>query len=107
MSKNAPYENIYIGNFIYSLGYLSAKFNESSEDAGVHLIQQTPNDKKWADLLTRWQGKFFILEFKREEIGCKQELRKKYCKKNVCSNDCTEHRSSYFDDIRKPENKKI
>ncbi len=104
MSSKAPYENIYIGNFIYSLGYLSGKKNEKSEDAGVHLIQQTPDDKKWADLLTRWKGKYFILEFKREEKGCKQELRKKYCKKNECTSKCEEHRSTYFSDIKLSNN---
>ena len=107
MSNKEPYENVYIGNFIYSLGFLSAMFNEGADEAGVHLIQQTPEDKKWADLLTRWKGRYFILEFKREEIGCKQELRKKYCKKGLCKKECTEHQSSYFKDIRNPDNSKL
>ncbi|HIF6137251.1 TPA: hypothetical protein ACX3IP_004716, partial [Vibrio parahaemolyticus] len=98
MAVKEPYENIYIGNFIYTLGYLSGIHNASSEEAGVHLIQQTPDDKKWSDLLTRWKGKYFFFEFKREEKGCQQELKKKYCKK-TCKDNCEDHRSTYFSKI--------
>ncbi|EHU5134608.1 hypothetical protein [Vibrio parahaemolyticus] len=91
-----PYENIYIGNFIYTLGFLSGKKNKSSNEAGVHLIQQTPDDKEWADLLSRWKGSYFLFEFKKQEKGCKSERHKKYCK-DQCPGECYEHRSSYYD----------
>jgi hypothetical protein len=106
MSK-PPYENVYIGSFIYALGYLSGKKNSRSGDASAHLIQQTPDDKKWGDLVNRWQGRYFLLEFKREAEGCLQERKKKYCKKGKCNKHCKIHFSTYFTAISDSNNTEL
>ena len=60
------YENQYIGVFIYSLGILAGRKTLPIEDS-VNLLQQTPAGKTFGDLLMQWQGKNFIIEFKRNE----------------------------------------
>jgi hypothetical protein len=70
-----PYENQLIGVFIYSLGIVTGKQNIESADA-INLIQQTPYDKDFGDLLGQWQGKNFLIEFKRNETGLKTEAAK-------------------------------
>lgn len=62
----AIYENVYIGSFIYQLGIaVGKKGNENN--SSVNLFQQTPADKTLSDLLTSVDGRFIILEFKREK----------------------------------------
>ena len=72
-----PYENIYIGNFIFSLGYYSASSNYGISDKAVHLVQQTPDEKTLNDLFVNWEGKNYIFEFKRNVDTVKTELYKK------------------------------
>jgi hypothetical protein len=70
-----PYENQYIGIFIYLLGIIAGGRNKNISDS-INLLQQTPGDKAFNDLLLRWQGKNFIIEFKRNEKGLETEIKK-------------------------------
>lgn len=71
-----PYENIYIGNFIFSLGYYSASTGNGLSNKAVQLVQQTPDEKKLNDLFVNWSGKNYIFEFKRNPDSIKTELYK-------------------------------
>ncbi|WP_182037450.1 hypothetical protein [Vibrio diabolicus] len=71
-----PYENIYIGNFIFSLGYYSASTGDGLSNKAVQLVQQTPDEKKLNDLFVNWAGKNYIFEFKRNPDSIKTELYK-------------------------------
>lgn len=94
-----PYENSYIGSFIFALGFAAAKQNQHPQDAFAHLIQQTPKDKDWADLLASWGGRQYLFEFKRTEAHLHTERTKSYHLAN-CKKGCEEfHPSSFFEDI--------
>lgn len=71
-----PYENIYIGNFIFTLGYYSASTGNGLSNKAVQLVQQTPDEKKLNDLFVNWAGKNYIFEFKRNPNNIKTELYK-------------------------------
>lgn len=80
------YENVYIGSFIFSLGYL---FKSSTKEAksptkedlssvSIDLYQQVASaEKVIGDLLTSVGGKNIIIEFKRDHHGLKDEFEKK------------------------------
>lgn len=73
------YENVFIGNFIFELGIKLGK--ESLKDnktvkGGMNLFQQTPMDKICGDCIGNLNGKFFMLEFKREENKSDKEKKK-------------------------------
>lgn len=70
-----PYENQYIGAFIYMLGIVAGKGNREISDS-INLIQQTPLDHPFGDLLGDWQGKKFIIEFKRDVNSLEIEMAK-------------------------------
>jgi len=71
-----PYENVYIGNFIFALGFQAAKTNNGLSDKSVQLVQQTPDEQKLNDLFVNWSGKSFIFEFKRNIEKISTELEK-------------------------------
>lgn len=71
-----PYENIYLGNFILTLGYLAGKHGLELNQTALQLLQQTPDDRTVGDLFANWGGKNFIFEFKRNELQVKSEFTK-------------------------------
>ncbi len=71
-----PYENVYIGNFLYTLGYLSCRKKIDLSGVTIDLLQQTPADKTYGDLLSGINGKFLLVEFKRNESLVKSEFGK-------------------------------
>ena len=71
-----PYENVYLGNFIFALGYQAAKTNQGISNKAVQLVQQTPDEKILNDLFINWGGKNFIFEFKRNIKKVSTELDK-------------------------------
>lgn len=73
--ESYQYENIYIGAFIYSMGYI-AGIEGIKNTVTLNLYQQTPKDKTLGDLFTNWGGKNFLVEFKRSKKHIKNELRK-------------------------------
>ncbi|MEQ1682106.1 MAG: hypothetical protein ABL916_00550 [Burkholderiaceae bacterium] len=61
-----PYENILIGNFLYSLGLLiGAKIGDQELPGCVNLLQQTPLDSRLADVQLIYPGVVRLIEFKR------------------------------------------
>ena len=76
------YENVFIGNFIYALGVKIGINSCQSEfkkeiPACVNLLQQTPIDYKFADLLTSFGGVSFLIEFKSRENKKRKEPKKR------------------------------
>lgn len=78
-----PYENIYIGTFLFTLGYMFRdKSKKINNGVGIELYQQTRDGERTiGDLLTSVGGKNIIIEFKRQEKEIKEELTKKSKKK--------------------------
>lgn len=94
------YENQFIGSFIYSMGVITGKRELPVTDS-INLLQQTPGDRIIGDLFTKWQGRNFIVEFKRNVNGLTTEIKKpmkqmllenlnsmKYIEERVLSNKC-------------------
>ncbi len=62
-----PYENIVIGNFLYSLGLTVGQESQGSvRPMCVNLMQQTPLDESLGDLMVSNTGVTRLLEFKRK-----------------------------------------
>ncbi len=59
------YENVYIGNFIYACGRISAG-HDLLNSGSVNLYQQTPHDKTIGDLMVSGGFKCVIIEFKKD-----------------------------------------
>lgn len=82
-----PYENVYLGNFIFALGFQAARTKKGLSDKSVQLVQQTPDEIKLSDLFVNWSGKSFIFEFKRNLDRVSTELEKEAKKYlNKCLN---------------------
>jgi hypothetical protein len=74
---NTIYENIYIGVFIYSLGFLVAKNKQvSSLSSAINLYQQTPGDTTLGDFFCNIGGRSLLIEFKKEWKEVNTERRK-------------------------------
>lgn len=72
------YENVYIGTFIFSLGYMFGSENKGCRTSvAIELYQQTREGERLVgDLLTSVGGKCIILEFKRDRREIGEELKK-------------------------------
>lgn len=72
------YENVYIGTFIFSLGYMFGSEKKGSRTSvAIELYQQTRKGERLVgDLLTSIGGKCIILEFKRDRSEIGEELKK-------------------------------
>ncbi|MFT4503207.1 hypothetical protein [Caballeronia sp. 15711] len=70
------YENIVIGNFLYSLGLLVGAHESGRTPACVNLLQQTPLDRTLGDVLLATSGAMRLLEFKRRENKSEKEAAK-------------------------------
>jgi len=72
-----PYENILIGNFLYSLGLVIGKRTPTTQLAGaINLLQQTPMDGALGDVLIGYPGIIRLIEFKRKSNKSKKEANK-------------------------------
>lgn len=71
------YENVVIGNFLYALGFAIGR---KTQDGGlmpiVNLLQQTPDDKRLADVFAYYPGAMRVIEFKRAENSDDKEEEK-------------------------------
>ena len=72
------FESIYVGSFIFTLGYLA-------KAAGLDLSQQVAGalcrdngDQLVADIVSAWQGRNFIIEFRRNEERVRHEFHRPY-----------------------------
>ncbi|AIJ46997.1 hypothetical protein P608_24695 [Comamonas thiooxydans] len=95
------YENVYIGTFLFTLGYMFSAVSKGAKTAvGIELYQQTrKGEKTIGDLLTSVGGRNIIIEFKREfkEIaGEKTKASKKSLRDKLES-----FKDSNFNDISK------
>lgn len=72
------YENIIIGNFVFSLGVAFGQLvgNAESPPAAVNLLQQTPLDTQLGDVLLQGVGVMRLIEFKREGNRSDKEVAK-------------------------------
>lgn len=72
------YENVYIGTFIFALGYMFGSEKKGCRTSvAIELYQQTRKGERLVgDLLTSVGGKCIILEFKRDHTELGQELKK-------------------------------
>lgn len=71
-----PYENVYLGNFIFALGFYAAETKRGLSDKSIQLVQQTPDEEILNDLFINWSGRSFIFEFKRNKKKISTELEK-------------------------------
>ncbi|MCG7539038.1 hypothetical protein [Pseudoalteromonas sp. OF7H-1] len=68
------YENVVIGNFLYTLGFsIGSKSQGNQTLSVVNLLQQTPEDKRLADALLQFQGTVKLIEFKNRAGSLKKE----------------------------------
>ncbi|MEV1776297.1 hypothetical protein ABZR48_13720 [Pseudomonas aeruginosa] len=71
------YENVVIGNFLYALGFaIGRKTQTGGLMPIVNLLQQTPDDKRLADVFAYYPGAMRIIEFKRSENSDDKEEEK-------------------------------
>lgn len=71
-----PYENILLGNFILTVGYLAGQRGIKINQTVLQLLQQTPDDQTVGDLFANLRGRNFIFEFKRNESQVRSEFKK-------------------------------
>lgn len=69
------YENLLIGDFIFSMGFAACQL-EIQTDNRIDLLQQTPGDSSFGDLLGKIGGRNFIMEFKRNSEMISSEKKK-------------------------------
>ncbi|WP_223434147.1 MULTISPECIES: hypothetical protein [unclassified Pseudomonas] len=72
------YENVVIGNFLYSLGFsVRSHLNKNTPfPSVVNLLQQTPVDKELGDVLLTFPGLVRLIEFKMKGASLKKEKRR-------------------------------
>jgi len=71
------YENVVIGNFLYTLGYSVGIKTKGREILSVvSLLQQTPDDQRLADTLLEFEGVVRLIEFKNKASSLKKEKSK-------------------------------
>jgi hypothetical protein len=76
-----PFESIYLGSFIFTLGYLAraAGFELRQQTAGV--LCRGSGDQLIGDTIHRWGGRNFIIEFRRCEERVRDEFRQPHRRK--------------------------
>jgi hypothetical protein len=71
------YENVVIGNFLYSLGYsIGISIPEKTQLSVINLLQQTPADKELGDMLLEFPGVVRLIEFKNRASSLKKEIKR-------------------------------
>ncbi|WP_417447940.1 hypothetical protein [Idiomarina abyssalis] len=78
-----PYESIYVGNFIFTLGYLTKEKGITLSSQSASLMAQNVGDEVVADLISGWGGKNFVIEFKRNEKSVRSEFGKDHKKELI------------------------
>jgi hypothetical protein len=72
-----PYENILIGNFLFSLGLVIGSRSTKPIPAAVNLLQQTPLDGPLGDVIIECPGLVRLIEFKRKSNKSPKEPAKR------------------------------
>jgi hypothetical protein len=78
-----PYESIYVGNFIFTLGYLTKEKGITLSSQSASLMAQNVGDEVVSDLISGWGGKNFVIEFKRNEKSVRSEFGKTHKKELI------------------------
>jgi len=82
------YENIVIGNFLYSLGFLVAqRCREVPRSTCINLMQQTPLDRALGDVMVSNDGVLRLIEFKRSSADLTKEITKQTILARAISDD--------------------
>lgn len=76
-----PYESTYVGSFIFTLGYVAHESGLALHDRSVCLLAQNKGDQVIGDLIQQWNGRSFIIEFKRNEQSVRTEFDKPHKRK--------------------------
>lgn len=72
------YENIYIGDFIFYLGYLAGQNNLSFVNKNVFCMKKNSEHTVLEDILQKWKGKNYIIVFKRTEAYLQKVLQQEH-----------------------------
>jgi hypothetical protein len=77
---NKIYENVFIGSFIYSLGFKAGTQHPQGNihPVSINLFQQTPTDRLIGDLFGSLSGRNFIVEFKATNYLDEKEEEKQF-----------------------------
>lgn len=67
------YENVIIGNFLYTLGLNIGINKELPKYSSINLLQQTPADKVLGDVLLEFPGIVRLIEFKNKKSDKEKE----------------------------------
>jgi hypothetical protein len=67
------YENVIIGNFLYTLGLNIGINKELPKYSSINLLQQTPSDKALGDVLLEFPGVVRLIEFKNKKSDKEKE----------------------------------
>lgn len=67
------YENVIIGNFLYTLGLNIGINKELPKYSSINLLQQTPADKALGDVLLEFPGVVRLIEFKNKKSDKEKE----------------------------------
>ena len=67
------YENVIIGNFLYTLGLNIGINKELPKYSSINLLQQTPADKALGDVLLEFPGVVRLIEFKNKKSNKEKE----------------------------------
>jgi hypothetical protein len=71
-----PYESVYLGQLVYAVGYTAREVGIKPNENCCQLFASSPADQTFGDLVLGWQGRFFMLEAKRNESSVCTEWRK-------------------------------
>ncbi|WP_321938087.1 hypothetical protein [Burkholderia cepacia] len=83
-----PYENIVIGNFLYSFGLAIGQISAADvRPMCINLLQQTPMDRALGDLMFANAGVTRLLEFKRSKNDSEKEEAKRVILSRTLSDD--------------------
>jgi hypothetical protein len=84
-SEKSPYENVLVGGFILALGHRLGTAGKRADAFSANLLQQTPMDPIFGDLMAENELRGFLLEFKRDWDGRLTEREKE--KFNIIGNN--------------------
>jgi hypothetical protein len=71
-----PFESVFVGNFIFYFGVVAGQRDREIHGHCVSLFSQNRGDHEYGDLISSWQGRSFLIEFKRDAQSIPTELQK-------------------------------
>src|SRR6266700_1927178 len=77
MERSILYENIVIGSFLFEVGVHIGRKTEAPSALSVNLLQQTPLDQSFGDVLLANNATCRLIEFKRDDNESDKEIQKR------------------------------